>query len=189
MRSPSSEPRMPERCPTYQSLLDLAEAIEKGSFHNEPHVIRRGDVDAALAEAAHVVSETFRTKPIEHAFLEPEAALGRAGRQLRGHIGRAVGLDHDGRRPKPLAIQGQRQTGRLHRRTVGRCLDRADHVRQQLEARRRHAGDEVGLQLRGDAVGHVLHTNLALDVDHLAGHMQRRADAGRGVAVLAGIGA
>jgi xanthine dehydrogenase molybdenum-binding subunit len=38
-------------------------------------VIRRGDVDWALAEATHVVTETFRTQRIEHAFLEPEAAL------------------------------------------------------------------------------------------------------------------
>jgi aldehyde oxidoreductase len=37
--------------------------------------VKRGDVGAALAGAAHVVSETFRTQPIEHAFLEPEAAL------------------------------------------------------------------------------------------------------------------
>ena len=38
-------------------------------------VVSRGDADAALAGAAHVVTETFRTQYIEHAFLEPEAAL------------------------------------------------------------------------------------------------------------------
>jgi aldehyde oxidoreductase len=35
----------------------------------------RGDVDAALASAAHTVSETFQTQRIEHAFLEPESTL------------------------------------------------------------------------------------------------------------------
>lgn len=35
----------------------------------------RGDVDAALAAAAHVVEEMFGTQRIEHAFLEPEACL------------------------------------------------------------------------------------------------------------------
>ena len=35
----------------------------------------RGDVDAALATAAHVIEETFHTQPIEIAFLEPEACL------------------------------------------------------------------------------------------------------------------
>jgi selenium-dependent xanthine dehydrogenase len=35
----------------------------------------RGDVDSALASAAHVVTETFRTQFVEHAFLEPEASL------------------------------------------------------------------------------------------------------------------
>ena len=35
----------------------------------------RGDVDAALASAAHVATETFRTQFVEHAFLEPESSL------------------------------------------------------------------------------------------------------------------
>jgi xanthine dehydrogenase molybdenum-binding subunit len=38
-------------------------------------VVKRGDVDEALAGAAHVLTETFRTQFIEHAFLEPESAL------------------------------------------------------------------------------------------------------------------
>jgi len=38
-------------------------------------IIRRGDVDAALAQSAHVVSGTFKTQRIEHMFLEPECAL------------------------------------------------------------------------------------------------------------------
>jgi xanthine dehydrogenase molybdenum-binding subunit len=37
--------------------------------------IRRGDVDAALATSAHVVSGTWQTQRIEHLFLEPESAL------------------------------------------------------------------------------------------------------------------
>jgi selenium-dependent xanthine dehydrogenase len=37
--------------------------------------IKRGDVDAALAGAAHVLTETFQTQFIEHAFLEPESSL------------------------------------------------------------------------------------------------------------------
>lgn len=35
----------------------------------------RGDVDGALAEAAHVIEASFTTQRIEHAFLEPEACL------------------------------------------------------------------------------------------------------------------
>lgn len=38
-------------------------------------VYERGDVDAALAASAHVVTETFQTQRIEHAFLEPESSL------------------------------------------------------------------------------------------------------------------
>ncbi|MDH3754734.1 MAG: molybdopterin-dependent oxidoreductase [Acidimicrobiia bacterium] len=35
----------------------------------------RGDAEAALAAATHVVEETFQTQRIEHAFLEPESTL------------------------------------------------------------------------------------------------------------------
>ncbi len=35
----------------------------------------RGDVQAAIAASANVVSETFQTQRIEHAFLEPESTL------------------------------------------------------------------------------------------------------------------
>jgi xanthine dehydrogenase molybdenum-binding subunit len=35
----------------------------------------RGDVDAALAASAHIIEQTFRTQPVEPAFLEPEACL------------------------------------------------------------------------------------------------------------------
>jgi xanthine dehydrogenase molybdenum-binding subunit len=38
-------------------------------------VIRRGSIDTAMAGAAHVATGTFETQRIEHAFLEPEAAL------------------------------------------------------------------------------------------------------------------
>ncbi len=36
---------------------------------------RRGNVDEALEKSAHVVTETFQTQRIEHAFLEPESTL------------------------------------------------------------------------------------------------------------------
>jgi xanthine dehydrogenase molybdenum-binding subunit len=35
----------------------------------------RGDVEAALASAAHVVHNVFRTQRVEHAFLEPESTV------------------------------------------------------------------------------------------------------------------
>ena len=35
----------------------------------------RGDVDAMLSQSAHVITETFQTQRIEHAFLEPESTL------------------------------------------------------------------------------------------------------------------
>jgi xanthine dehydrogenase molybdenum-binding subunit len=47
---------------------------EKGNLLSTS-IVKRGDVDAALAGSAHVLTETFRTQVIEHAFLEPEFAF------------------------------------------------------------------------------------------------------------------
>jgi xanthine dehydrogenase molybdenum-binding subunit len=65
-----------------EPVTDPFEAVAEGAplLHAGGNVlsisrVRRGDVDAALAGAAHVVSETFRTQLVEHAFLEPESAL------------------------------------------------------------------------------------------------------------------
>ena len=38
-------------------------------------VLQRGDVEKAIAEAAHVIHHTFNTPETEHAFMEPESAL------------------------------------------------------------------------------------------------------------------
>lgn len=38
-------------------------------------IITRGDVDAAFSDCAHIVENTYTTQRIEHAFMEPEAAL------------------------------------------------------------------------------------------------------------------
>jgi selenium-dependent xanthine dehydrogenase len=58
------------------------EALRPGapSLHAAGNVLEmcafsRGDVNAALAAAAHVVTQRFQTQRIEHAFLEPEACL------------------------------------------------------------------------------------------------------------------
>lgn len=59
----------------FAALDPLAPQLHPGGNLLSSSVVQRGDVDAALATAAHVASDTFRTQRIEHAFLEPEAAL------------------------------------------------------------------------------------------------------------------
>ena len=68
------EPLTPLTDP-FDALADGAPAIHAGGNVVHASVIRRGDAESALAAAAHVASGTFRTQSIEHAFLEPEAAL------------------------------------------------------------------------------------------------------------------
>ncbi|HEX7464483.1 MAG TPA: selenium-dependent xanthine dehydrogenase [Actinomycetota bacterium] len=59
----------------FDALADDAPKLHQRGNLLSTSVVRRGDVDAALAKAAHVITETFRTQFIEHAFLEPESAL------------------------------------------------------------------------------------------------------------------
>jgi len=63
-------------------LTDPFAAMEPGAPLLQPNgnvlsvsLVKRGDVDAALSSAAHLLTETFRTQVIEHAFLEPESSL------------------------------------------------------------------------------------------------------------------
>jgi xanthine dehydrogenase molybdenum-binding subunit len=59
----------------FAALAADAPLVHDGGNLVELSVVRRGDTDAALAGAAFVASDTFRTASIEHAFLEPEACL------------------------------------------------------------------------------------------------------------------
>jgi xanthine dehydrogenase molybdenum-binding subunit len=58
----------------------------------------RGDVDDALASAAHVVHDVFQTQRVEHAFLEPESTLAVPQADGRLHVysgGQGVWDDRD----------------------------------------------------------------------------------------------
>jgi CO/xanthine dehydrogenase Mo-binding subunit len=65
-------------------VLDPDEALAPGAplVHEERgtnlihrHVIRKGDIALGFSDSAFVVDEEFRTPFVEHAYLEPEAAL------------------------------------------------------------------------------------------------------------------
>jgi selenium-dependent xanthine dehydrogenase len=71
----------PVRSPQ-EALEPGAPNLHEGGNVLSTSVVQRGDVDGALAGAAHVVSRSFRTQYIEHAFLEPEAALAVPGEPL-----------------------------------------------------------------------------------------------------------
>ncbi|MHB1130644.1 MAG: molybdopterin cofactor-binding domain-containing protein [Ilumatobacteraceae bacterium] len=64
-------------------ITDPAAAIASGDiavWQTESNILStsaysRGDVDAAFSSSAHVITETFQTQRVEHAFLEPESTL------------------------------------------------------------------------------------------------------------------
>ena len=59
----------------YEVLDPVTSPLEDRARVLSTSRVKRGDVDAALAGAAHVVSQVYRTQFVEHAFLEPESAL------------------------------------------------------------------------------------------------------------------
>jgi xanthine dehydrogenase molybdenum-binding subunit len=59
---------------------DAPQVHAPGNLHVHPNLLdttafSRGDVDAALAVSTHIIEQTFRTQPVDPAFLEPEACL------------------------------------------------------------------------------------------------------------------
>ncbi|WKY46884.1 selenium-dependent xanthine dehydrogenase [Eubacteriaceae bacterium ES3] len=58
-----------------QAIEKNAEDIHEGGNIYRTEVIKRGQVDKALRESAHVVTMSYSTPHQEHAFLEPETAL------------------------------------------------------------------------------------------------------------------
>ncbi|HEX6662188.1 MAG TPA: molybdopterin cofactor-binding domain-containing protein, partial [Gaiellaceae bacterium] len=59
----------------YEVLDPVTSPFEARARVLSTSIVKRGDVDGALAGAACVVSQVYRTQFIEHAFLEPESAL------------------------------------------------------------------------------------------------------------------
>ncbi len=59
----------------YEVLDPVTDPFDARAQVLSTSTVKRGDVDAALAGAVHVVTETYRTQLVEHAFLEPESAL------------------------------------------------------------------------------------------------------------------
>jgi len=57
------------------ALAPGAPPIHPGGNLLTQRTVRKGDVDAALGQAAHVVTNTYTTPFVEHAFMEPESAL------------------------------------------------------------------------------------------------------------------
>lgn len=65
-----------------QPITNPHDALKKDAYQIHPDgnllsksVLKRGDAEKAFANSAHVVSHTFQTQMIEHAFLEPESCL------------------------------------------------------------------------------------------------------------------
>ncbi len=62
-----------------EPIRNAREAVQKDSYHTEPHIIRRGDAEAALKASTHVLSGEFDLGGQEHFYLEAQAAWAERG--------------------------------------------------------------------------------------------------------------
>ena len=60
-------------------IFTIEEAIEAGSFHSDPHFIRRGDVSSALAGAPNTLEGDLSLGGQDHFYLETNAAWAETG--------------------------------------------------------------------------------------------------------------
>jgi xanthine dehydrogenase molybdopterin binding subunit/xanthine dehydrogenase small subunit len=60
-------------------ILGIAEAVAQGSYLTEPHTLRRGDCDAALAASPHRLEGELESGGQEHFYLETHAAWAETG--------------------------------------------------------------------------------------------------------------
>ena len=61
------------------AVLGIAQALETNSFHTQPHVIARGDVERALQESPRRLEGTIEIGGQEHFYLESQAAWAERG--------------------------------------------------------------------------------------------------------------
>jgi xanthine dehydrogenase molybdenum-binding subunit len=59
----------------FEALAESAPEVAAGGNLLSTSAYRIGDTQAAIAQSAHVVSDSFTTAGIEHAYLEPESSL------------------------------------------------------------------------------------------------------------------
>jgi len=151
---------------------------DKGNLHKK-WAIKRGDADAALGNSAHVVTETFQTQFIEHAFLEPESALaydtdegmrvfsgGQGVWDDRRQIARILGEPEDRVRvtlvsnggafgaKEDLGVNGQAAVlARLTRRPVKLTLSRDESIRMHSKRHPLRMTYTLGCEANGKLTG------------------------------------
>ncbi len=62
-----------------EAVVGLREALARKSFHTQPHVIRRGDSEDALARSTHRLDGEIEIGGQEHFYLESQAAWAESG--------------------------------------------------------------------------------------------------------------
>ncbi len=82
---------------------------QRGTNLLSKSTLKRGDVERAFTESAHVLEDTYRTQPIEHLFLEPESCIAVPLSERAGSSSTPIGAEDRPPRFESLKIYTQGQ--------------------------------------------------------------------------------
>jgi CO/xanthine dehydrogenase Mo-binding subunit len=136
--------------------------------------IRKGDADAALAASDVVVSETFQTQTVDHAFLDLEAGIGRwDGAQLTLQVsGQWV---HEERRLTALALGLPLEAVRIISPATGGAFGGREDISIQIYlglAALKHPGKTIALRYTREESMRARHKRHALRIHYTLGAMR-----------------
>ncbi len=183
-----------------EAMADGAVEIHPGGNVMGDKRIRKGDVEKALAEAHVVVSDTFNTQTVDHAFLDLEAGTGHWDGQTLTL--RAAGQwVHEERRLIALALGMPLEQVRVIQPPTGGAFGGREDISIQIYlglAALQHPGKTVGLRysreesMRARHKRHALRINFTLAADkegtltaaRVIVHSDEGAYASTGIAVM-----
>jgi CO/xanthine dehydrogenase Mo-binding subunit len=133
--------------------------------------IRKGDADAALAESDVIISDTFQTQTVDHAFLDLEAGIGHwDGNLLTLHAsGQWV---HEERRLTALALGLPMETVRIVSPVTGGAFGGREDLSIQVYlglAALKHPGKTIAMQYSREESMRARHKRHALRIHYTLG--------------------
>ncbi len=156
--------------------LDAALADDAPRLHPNGNLmggkrIRKGDADAALAESDVIVSETFQTQTVDHAFLDIEAGIACwDGKLLTVHV--SGQWAHEERRLTALALGLSIEAVRIITPATGGAFGGREDISIQIilgMAALKHAGKTIAMRYSREESMRARHKRHAIRIHYTLG--------------------
>ncbi len=156
--------------------IDAALAEDAPRLHPDGNLmggkrIRKGDADAALAECAVIVSETFQTQTVDHAFLDLEAGIARwDGNLLTVHV--SGQWAHEERRLTALALGLPMESVRIITPATGGAFGGREDISIQIHlgmVALKHPGKTIAMRYSREESMRARHKRHAIRIHYTLG--------------------